>query len=1079
MNSKKNSLKNTETTTLDGQTFRLIFEGHSAVMLLIDPERGDILDANQAAVDFYGYPKLKLCSMKIGEINTLPPEQVAAETQKVLKGKRNYFVFSHRLASGEERIVEIHSSPITLQKKQVLFSIVHDITERKKTEDLFEKIRKNYETFFNSIDDFLFVLDDKGNILHTNNTVRDRLGYSKEELSEKSVLLVHPPERREEAGRIVGEMLAGSAEFCPVPLMTKSGERIPVETRVAPGFWDGKPAIFGVTKDMSQIKLSEEKFSKIFQSNSVLMALSYLESGVFIDVNDVFLKTLGFSRDEVIGTTSKDIHLFADADQRNKIIEEMKQNGVVKDIEVSVRTKDGSLRHGLFSADTIYIGKDPCLLTVMVDITERERAEEALRESQLLYHSLVEGSPLSICRKDLAGRFTFANQRFLELSHTTLADLVGKTDFDLHPSALAEKYRRDDQAVLESKQVQELIEERVVLGGESVIVQSIKAPIYDGSGKIKGIQISFWDITDRKRATDALRESEISLNRAQSIAHVGSWNLDVRRNIAVWSAETYRIFECPSETPLNYEAFLTHVHPDDVDFLNQSWQSALQGAPCDVEHRILTANGKVKWVRERAEMESDAEGNVLRAIGTVQDITERRQMEEALRESEEKYRTVADFTYDWEAWHAPDGAYLYISPSCERISGYTAAQFLADANLMVKITHPDDQSMVSEHLYAVIHHSTEQDSQLDFRIVTLGGEIRWINHHCTAVYSKSGQWLGRRESNRDITIRKLAEGRILQIANELQGTLDTVTAGISHITNRKVEWANAAYDEMFGYSIGETRGMETALLYPDRASFERLGQEAYPQLWAGKTYTTEMEMLKKNGTRFWCNLTGRALNVAQPAEGSIWMSRDITERKQVEAELHRSNVALSAAHQELQKSYLLEKQLARTDMLTGINNRGYLFELAAREFNVAMRYQLSFSIIMFDIDYFKRINDSFGHLMGDLVLQKVTQAVCAEIRSADLIGRYGGDEFIVLMPQTTAQEALPLAERIHASVATLRIATDKDLLTVTISIGIAQMEYTAVPEPGLADSVEGLFLRADKALYKAKQAGRNRTVIFD
>jgi diguanylate cyclase (GGDEF)-like protein/PAS domain S-box-containing protein len=284
---------------------------------------------------------------------------------------------------------------------------------------------------------------------------------------------------------------------------------------------------------------------------------------------------------------------------------------------------------------------------------------------------------------------------------------------------------------------------------------------------------------------------------------------------------------------------------------------------------------------------------------------------------------------------------------------------------------------------------------------------------------------------------------------------------------------------MFGYSIGETRGMETALLYPDRASFERLGQEAYPQLWAGKTYTTEMEMLKKNGTRFWCNLTGRALNAAQPAEGSIWMSHDITERKQAEAELHRSKAALSAAHQELQKTYLLEKQLARTDTLTGINNRGYLFELAEREFNVAMRYQRSFSIIMFDVDYFKQVNDTFGHLMGDQVLQGVTQAVCAEIRSADLIGRYGGDEFIVLMPQTTAQESLPLAERIHASVATLRIATDKDPLTVMISIGIAQMDYTAVPEPGLADTVEGLFLRADKALYKAKHAGRNRTVIFD
>jgi hypothetical protein len=117
------------------------------------------------------------------------------------------------------------------------------------------------------------------------------------------VLLVHPPERREEAGRIVGEMLIGKAEFCPVPLMTKSGEYIPVETRVTAGTWNGAPAIFGVTKDMSRLKLSEEKFSKAFHANSALMALSCFEDGRYVDINKVFLQTLGFTSDEVIGGT--------------------------------------------------------------------------------------------------------------------------------------------------------------------------------------------------------------------------------------------------------------------------------------------------------------------------------------------------------------------------------------------------------------------------------------------------------------------------------------------------------------------------------------------------------------------------------------------------------------------------------------------------------------------------------------------------------------------------------------------------------------------------------------------------------
>jgi diguanylate cyclase (GGDEF)-like protein len=123
------------------------------------------------------------------------------------------------------------------------------------------------------------------------------------------------------------------------------------------------------------------------------------------------------------------------------------------------------------------------------------------------------------------------------------------------------------------------------------------------------------------------------------------------------------------------------------------------------------------------------------------------------------------------------------------------------------------------------------------------------------------------------------------------------------------------------------------------------------------------------------------------------------------------------AHHALENSFEREQRLARTDSLTGVNNRRYLFELAEREFNVALRYRPPFSMILFDVDYFKQINDTFGHTVGDLVLKKIAQIVGLEIRSVDVIGRYGGDEFVILLPRTSAQEAQPLAERIHASIA--------------------------------------------------------------
>ncbi|MDO9257496.1 MAG: PAS domain S-box protein [Bacteroidales bacterium] len=266
---------------------------------------------------------------------------------------------------------------------QVWSNMLAGLIKNQRNELTIEQTRRNYETFFNTIDDFLFVLDEQGNILHTNNTVIKRLGYALDELLYKSVLLVHPVDRRDEAGRIVGEMLAGTADFCPVPLLKKNSSQVSVETRVKPGFWDGKPVIFGVSKDVSKIQLSEEKFSRAFQSNSALMAISGFENGEYIDVNDTFLKTLGYSHNEIIGKTSIELQLFAHPEIRTIIIEKLKQNIVVREIEIEIKTKSGAILIGLFSADKIFVNDQQCLLTVMIDITDRKIAEEELKKARI------------------------------------------------------------------------------------------------------------------------------------------------------------------------------------------------------------------------------------------------------------------------------------------------------------------------------------------------------------------------------------------------------------------------------------------------------------------------------------------------------------------------------------------------------------------------------------------------------------------------------------------------------------------------------------------------------------------------
>jgi PAS domain S-box-containing protein len=151
--------------------------------------------------------------------------------------------------------------------------------------------------------------------------------------------------------------------------------------------------------------------------------------------------------------------------------------------------------------------------------------------------------------------------------------------------------------------------------------------------------------------------------------------------------------------------------------------------------------------------------NLSFGITSLRERSARRQAEEALRQNEEKYRTVADFTYDWEYWQGPNGRYIYVSPSCERITGYRAEEFLQDPGLLDRIIHPDDREILADHrIEPPVHRNgASQDCALDFRILTRSGEERWIGHCCQPVYGREEQYLGIRSSNRDITRHRHAE----------------------------------------------------------------------------------------------------------------------------------------------------------------------------------------------------------------------------------------------------------------------------------------------------------------------------------
>jgi len=212
----------------------------------------------------------------------------------------------------------------------------------------------------------------------------------------------------------------------------------------------------------------------------------------------------------------------------------------------------------------------------------------------------------------------------------------------------------------------------------------------------------------------------------------------------------------------------------------------------------------------------------------------------------------------------------------------------------------------------------------------------------------------------------------------------------------------------------------------------------------------------------WFRLRATRLSLDRPT-ACVVAHEDITREKIAEEALHQ-------AERQLRESLEREQVLARTDGLTGLINRRHFLELAEHECAVARRYGRPLAAVLFDIDDFKRINDSLGHLAGDEILKDVARWAGEHLRSVDVLARYGGEEFIVLIPESTAQSAAVVAERIRKGIAGKDIRSVAGTMAVTISAGVGKIQSNS-------DTLEDLIRRADQALYDAKGKGRNCTVV--
>jgi sigma-B regulation protein RsbU (phosphoserine phosphatase) len=263
---------------------------------------------------------------------------------------------------------------------------------------------------------------------------------------------------------------------------------------------------------------AERKYRGIFE-HIVEGIFQTTADGHYLSANSALARIYGYAAPEDLIKDIQDIgrKLYVEPGRRTEFVQIMKEHDTVTDFESRIYRKDGSIIWIAENVRAIRDSRGELLYYegTVEDITQRRIAEEKVRESEALYHSLVETLPQNIFRKDRLGRFTFVNQRFCQTVGRSAVDIVGKTDFDLFPAELAAKYQNDDRNIMERNEMFETIEENQPSKGETLYVHVVKTPLHDAQGNVTGLQGIFWDISARRRAEEQARKATAELARSR------------------------------------------------------------------------------------------------------------------------------------------------------------------------------------------------------------------------------------------------------------------------------------------------------------------------------------------------------------------------------------------------------------------------------------------------------------------------------------------------------------------------------------------------------------------------------------
>jgi diguanylate cyclase (GGDEF)-like protein/PAS domain S-box-containing protein len=576
----------------------------------------------------------------------------------------------------------------------------------------------------------------------------------------------------------------------------------------------------------------------------------------------------------------------------------------------------------------------------------------------------------------------------------------------------------------------------------------VSQPAFDDEGRLNGFRASVSDVTENHDLRERLREANSNLSIVTEYSHAWEVWVGPRGRLRWISPSVERITGYTADECYAMEDYpMPLVHPDDADHVKSMLnRTDRMTATRRFEFRARHKDGRTRHCMVDSQPVFDDRGEFMGIRVSITDITEIKTLQEELRETAHDLKVIADHSFAWETLISPEGKFIWMNRGGERVTGYTVDELMALGS-PVAIMHEDDKEQVRD----IIRKRQHDDSLLEYqaRIRRKDGEMRWIQVEAVGAFDADGEQVGFRSSVRDITELKELQAEVKKQTEELRIITDFSQAWETWFDNDgSLRWVSPSVERITGYRPDECYAMEgfpVPTIHPDDREKISKGLKAAA---VKETYKEiEFRQLHKDGSIRWCAVESRpAFDANGKPVGFRSSVRDISRQKALQQELER---------------------IATTDSLTGIMNRRQFFHLGDAEIYRASRYRTPMSVVMLDVDHFKKINDTHGHGVGDECLKALAKCVTSTIRRSDFFARLGGEEFAILMPETGIEDAAALAERVRLAVQKINVPLPAGRCHFTISAGVS------VHEPGTTD-LSQLLQNADEALYEAKDAGRNR-----